>query len=177
MDNPANLPVGAVPQAHGGYLIPVKPGEARNPKGRPSAGATIREHINGMIQGDLSQGDLELVAQDQQLPAARRIAAQRILLAMEYGDQADFDDWLTGAKSLKDLKREGVNTAIVKKAKVKRTVTEFGESVEREIELHSRSGEDVDRIFDRTEGKSIARVEHSGDIGLTVKRVILEFPE
>lgn len=133
-----------------------KPGQSGNPAGRKTAGAYITEHLNSLAHADLSEADLRLIARDQKQPWTRRAAAERILRSLEAGDLADFEDYLEGTKKLPDLRKGGLNTEVVKRARVK--VLKDG-SVEREIELHDRAGGDFDRILDRTEGKAIARVE------------------
>jgi hypothetical protein len=174
------LPPGAIPGRNGGYLMPQRAGQpSHNPKGRPSAGSSIIECINDLataaLEHGLTEDDLRVIAEDKEQPWPKRAAARRIIRSFEDGDLADFDEWLSGeASGLAELRKKGINTQAVKKAKVK--ILEGG-VVEREIELHDRSGADFDRILDRTEGKATQRVEHAGDVGLTVKRVILELPE
>ncbi len=79
---PDNVPQVLVPQAHGGALIRGrwKAGESGNPKGRPTAGASIREWYNVLAIQDLKISDLELI----EFPPAKRIAAQRLIAAMEH---------------------------------------------------------------------------------------------
>jgi hypothetical protein len=70
---------------------------------------------------------------------------------MEDPDLADFQPIVSREKTLKQMRDEGVNTSVVKRLKP----TEFG----RKIELHDRSGDDCDRISDRTDGRPTQRVE------------------
>jgi hypothetical protein len=95
---------------------------------------------------------------------AKRTAAERMIRTLEAGDLADFAPYLAGEKSLAELKAAGVNTEIVKKAKVKVRTTENGTETEREIELFDRAGADFDRVLDRTEGKprQTMEIENAG---------------
>jgi hypothetical protein len=104
------------------------------------------------------------------------MAAQRMLRAIENPDLADFQDVIEGDKSLRELKRAGVNTAVIKKMKTKTKTYQNGETpvteVEREIELHDRSGSDVDRIVHNTDGSPSQAVKVEGFIPIGVVRVI-----
>jgi hypothetical protein len=147
-----------------------KPGQSGNPMGRPSAGATVREWINGMQHK--TEAELRRVATSPAAPCLKRAAAQILLRALEAGDLADFEPLLDGRQSLRELRDAGVNTEVVKKFKQKtrKVAAEDGdgveEVVEREIELHDRAGEAFDRICDRTEGRPRQSVTHAGEVGL-----------
>jgi hypothetical protein len=77
-------------------------------------------------------------------------------------------EWLRGEASLADLRERGLNTEVVKKAKVTKKVigaTKEGDDVSiltRELELHDRAGVDFDRIADRTHGKSTQPLDVQG---------------
>jgi hypothetical protein len=168
-----------IPQPHGGALRPWPKGVSGNPGGSRKAGAYVEEFVNALahaaVEHGLTEDDLRAIARDKEQPWPKRAAAERIIRSIEAGDLADFDEWLSGQVSeLSTLRRRGINTEVVKKAKVK--ILEGG-VVERELELHDRAGTDFDRIMDRTQGKPTQKIEHAGDVGLTVKRVILELPD
>lgn len=146
-----------------------KPGQSGNPGGRKTAGASIKERINQFVEADLSEYQLREIASDKTRGINERTAANRLITLLERGDIADAEEFLNGEKSLRDLRKEGVHTDTIKKAKVvKKTFkTEAGENVEvetREIEFHDRSGQEFDRISDRTEGRPVQAVDlsHTG---------------
>lgn len=150
-------------------LKPAKPGEVRNPKGRKTAGATIREWINSLAEQGLSEAKLRKVARDRKLPWPKRAAAERILRTLEVGDLADMEAVLHGDQTLQDLRGSGVNTEVIKKIKVKvRTDSEGNQEVERELELYDRAGVDFDRVIETTDGKY-----HRLDTGQATDRVLL----
>ena len=90
-------------------LKPIQPGERRNPTGRRTAGATIREHINVMAEADLTAEELRKIARDPEAGWSSRTAAERILRAMESGDLADFAPLLRGAILRRHLGNPGGN--------------------------------------------------------------------
>src|SRR4051812_2048277 len=90
-----------------------KPGQSGNPKGRPSAGATLREWVNVFANQELTENDLRRIARDSEQPWTRRAAAERVLRTLEAGDLADMEPWLRGERSLVDLRSRGVNTEVV----------------------------------------------------------------
>ena len=59
------------------------PGQSGNPGGSRSAGAHISEWINNLCE--LSEPELEAIANDRDEPVNRRIAARRLLGACEEG--------------------------------------------------------------------------------------------
>lgn len=148
-----------------------KPGESGNIAGRPpNAGSSVLEWVNKLAAADLGEDDLRRVARDRAAPWRKRTAALRMLRTMECGDIADFQPLLNGRMDLVELRDSGVNTELVKKFKVK-THTEMideeeVEIVERELELHDRSGDDFDRILDRTNGRARQTVEVEGAGGV-----------
>lgn len=140
---------------------PWKPGQSGNPKGRPSASITIEEWINVFAAERLTEDQLRAIARGKNEDWTRRTAADRALKTFETGDLADFEEVLDGEKKLHELRTAGVNTEIVKKCKTKRRTLDDGTvEVEREIELHNRSGEEFDRVMDRTGGKPMQRSEN-----------------
>lgn len=145
---------------------PVKPGEILNPNGKRTAGASVKEHWNTLARHNLCERELRVIAEDLSQPWARRIAAQRMLRAMESPDLADFDD------ELKALRDSGINTKVVKKLKTKtKTYTQNNEPVtetDREVELFDRSGADVDRIVHNTDGAPAQSMKVDGFIPIGV---------
>jgi hypothetical protein len=132
------------------------PGQSGNPEGRPSAGATLKEWLNVFADKELTEQELRKMARDPAVSWPKRAAAGRALRTLEAPDLADLEPWLNGeVGSLAELRDEkGVNTEVVKRAKVTRNTNAKGEESEtREIELYDRSGEDFDRVSDRTAGK------------------------
>jgi hypothetical protein len=141
-----------------------KLGESGNPAGRKPAGLYVKEHINLLVGADATESQLRVLAKDPDEPCSRRMAAIRILRSIESGDLADFEDLISGKVDLKTLREKGISTDVVKKFKQKSRVVPVGdgeteEVVEREIELHDRSGDDFDRILDRTIGKPSQAVD------------------
>lgn len=157
-----------IEQPHGGALKPWPKGVSGNPQGRKSGGAYVKEWANSFYEQKLDEYALRKIAKDPKEEPARKTAAVQILHSFEYSDIADFEAALDGQKSLKELRGDGVNTAVVKKTKTKRREIPNGDNapiieVEREIELHDRSGAAFDRIMDRTEG-GVAK----GEVQVTV---------
>ncbi len=144
----------AIPGAGKGGIIPpvehrIKPGEVRNPKGRPKAGATIREHMNMLAEkfesGELTRDDLIGIAKADKNPN-RSVAAIRYLHSLEYADLSDFDEFMAGEKKLKELRDAGVNTALVKKVNQKSRVVPIGDGETEEIiEAHYRASQPIRR--------------------------------
>lgn len=151
-------------------LKPIKPGEARNPKGRKSAGANIKEQINSLANRGLTAAELKRIARNPKNAWTRRAAAERILRTLEAPDLADFQDAVDGVSDLRSLRKDGLNTEVVKRMRCKtRTIPgrngdEPTVEVEREIELHDRAGDDFDRIVEQTDGKPSQPIQHGGTI-------------
>ena len=155
-------------------LIPAKPGEVRNPAGRTSAGAVALEWCNMFAERGTKEKELREIAADKEEPPAKRAAAIRMVRWLENGDLSDFAGLLRGENSLEDLRAMGINTEVVKKFKQKTRRVPAGnnavdEVIEREIELHDRSGSDFDRILDRTVGHPKQAMEISGRDGGPIK--------
>ena len=80
---------------------------------------------------------------------------------------ADFEPWLNGKKSLTELHAEGIDTGLVKSAKVKTVPMRSGATLTlREIELHDAQSAAVHlaRLFGMIENRH--KVEHSGSVDL-----------
>lgn len=172
--NRGPTPPGASPIS--GVVPPVdtrwKSGETGNPGGRPSVGASAKEWMNildeKVQQGELDEDGLRAVARDKRMPPSKRAAATRLLHMIESSDLADYDDLCDGTTTLSKLREKGVNTAVVKKIKTRRLYDKDGKDtgVEREVELHNRTGEDFDRVLDRTVGRPTQEIvaHHDGSI-------------
>lgn len=135
---------------------PGNPGSA----GRKTAGATVDEWWNYLSAQNPTEDELRKIARDKKADWNRRSAANQMLRTLECPDIADYAGLLRGENRLEDLRAMGVNTEVVKKFKQKtRTTTardgtgEVEEVVDREIEFYDRSGESLDRVCDRTNGK------------------------
>src|SRR5687767_3433843 len=116
-------------------LKPARPGEVRNPAGRKTAGATIKEHLNALAERNLTAKQLRVIARDDRQAWTRRAAAERILRTLETGDLADMEGLLNGSMSLAELRTAGVNTEVIKKVKVRvRTLENGSTETEREVE-------------------------------------------
>ncbi len=155
---PMNDSVELIPQPHGGSLMPPpKPGEIRNPTGRRTLGAFVKDCFNQLALQQPNRRKLVAMIRDEETPSNMRIAAVRYLRMQEHADLADFEEVVDGNMKLRELRDTGIDTAVVKK--IKRKVKRYKqneqeiEEVENEIELHDRSGQDFDRVLDRTDGK------------------------
>lgn len=158
-------------------LIPAKKGEVRNPAGRKTAGASVKEWMNSFSHRLYDEPKLRRISKDVGAPWAQRAAAIRMLRALECPDLADFEDILSGEKKLSDVRKDGTPTDCIKKVKSKERYIQQGEGepikeVEREIELHDRSGSELDRIMDRTEGKPMQPVAGPDGGGIPVDIVV-----
>lgn len=147
-----------IPQPHGGAVNRWMPGESGNPKGRKSLGAYVSECINALATEQPSVEECRKRLRGKEISSNMRIALVRYVRMMEHPDVADFEPVLDGQKSLRELRTEGVDTAVVRKVKTKKRYIPNGddppvEEVEREIELYDRSGQEFDRVLDRTDGK------------------------
>lgn len=155
-----------------------KKGQSGNPRGRPRIGSTIIEHLNGMAMSGLTRRELERIANDDEIDPVRRYAAGRLLVIMELPDIADFEDFLNGTKTMNQLRREKVNTRMVKKAKVTRKFvgkTADGDSVieeNRELEFYDRAEVTAEKLIDRTEGRP-RQVEEDGSTVLPTSITII----
>lgn len=155
----------------------IKPGEVRNPNGRPPAGLKLKEWLNIFASQSLGEDELRAIAKDKTASWDKRAAACRALRTLENPDLAEFEGYVAGQKTLDELRQAGIDTTAVKKVKERRQVTrciadgkQLEETVTREIELHDRAGEDFDRICDRTDGKpkQSMDVNTSGDVRFTL---------
>ena len=72
---------GTHPNSLANLRPPWKPGDVPNPKGRPTAGAVVKEHWNALA--GLSQVEIEQIAADPHQSIARRAAANRWLAALD----------------------------------------------------------------------------------------------
>jgi hypothetical protein len=147
---------GGAPPAHAW-----QPGQSGNPAGRVSAGASIREQLNTMIE--FTAAELRVVAKDRKAPASRRAAAGQLLRMIRGCDAADFESYVDGSKTLVELRAAGVDTQVIKKmgrTNTTRTDKDGGETTTAKatLEFADPVGEALDRVIDRTEGRAIQRV-------------------
>ena len=142
-----------------------KPGQSGNPSGKPrAAGWSIRERVNQLVEKDLTEKELRQLARNPSSGCTVRMAAERILRAMEFGDLSDFAGLMRGENTLEDLRAMGINTEVIKKIKSKTRMVPIGhgkveEVVEREVELHDRAGAEFDRIVNQTAGNPMQPIE------------------
>lgn len=112
---------------------------------------TVRETVNQFVRKNLKEPALRKIRNDAYgKGCVDRMAAGRIIRTLEVPDMLDFEPYLRGECSLADLKKRGVNTELVKRAKVKRTTKDGAEHIEAEVELFDRSGDEFDRLMDHT---------------------------
>lgn len=170
------------PNSLANLLPPWKAGDIPNPAGRPkNLGSTVREMLTqlGKINPDgtaaYDQDELHRIAADKRAAIPKRLAAKRLLMAMETGDLADFAGLLRGENRLEDLRAMGIDTGVIKRIKQKtRKLPKGEELVEREIELHDRSGTDFDRVINHTDGSPTQTINHSGAVGLPIPVIVIE---
>lgn len=154
-------------------------GESGNPSGRKSLGASVVEWVNSLSHRGYDERKLRRIAKNRYANCNMRLAAKRLLRMMEDPDMADFEDLLDGQKSLKELRGDGIDTRVVKKCKTKTRHIQQGDGdpiveVEREIELHDRSGEEFDRILDRTDGKANQTIQVDSNL-TQIQRIEVSF--
>lgn len=148
----------------GDKLTPPWPkGVSANAKGRPSAGAVEQEFLNQFAVSDLDEEAIVAISKNKREPVAKRAAALRYLRQIENPDLADYQPLLKGEMTLQELRESGVSTEAIKKLKH----GEYG----LEIELQDRSGQDFDRIMDRTVGKPTQAIDVTSN-GDSVKGIV-----
>lgn len=156
--DPAGRPF-IVPK-QGGKLYPVQKGEKRNAPGRRTFGTYVKEHINSMAcqldNGNLTWADIATKAKTGE--GNERIAAVQLMQMVERADMADYEPAINGEKTLKEIREDGINTALIKRVRQRRITTtdEKGNQVveiTRDLELHDRAGEAFTRLLDQTDGK------------------------
>lgn len=137
-----------------------KPGQSGNPAGRKKAGAYIREWLNVFAEQELTEDQLRKIARSKSQPCTKRAAAERALRMMESPDLADFSEYLDGKASIDELRKAGIDTSLVKRAKVRVERRKDKTKVEtREIELHDRSLGEFNTVVDTTDGTPVQRQE------------------
>ncbi len=140
---------------NGGTLTPWQRGQSGNPNGRKTLGAYVVEWCNALANRGVNEKELRRLAKNRSCNGTLRIAAQRMLRLMEDPDMADFEPLLDGQKCMKELRHDGVDTRVIKKVKSKTRSIPQGDNppiieTEREIELHDRSGDEFDRVLDKS---------------------------
>lgn len=159
-----------------------QPGQSGNPEGRRSVGASIKEWMNSL--GELNDGEgltrdeLRAIIKNPKTGSNKLGAAIALLHLGESGDMADYEGLLDGRDTVAELREDGIDTTLIKKIKRKQRTVKKGDLteqfVEREIELHDRSGDAIDRVMDRTEGKPNQAIKFDGSLKGTLESVVLK---
>src|SRR4051812_27652554 len=89
-------------------LIPFKPGQSGNPLGRPSAGATVKEWCNSLMQRNLTKKQLLAITRKDGIPIGESVAALHLLRMAENPDLADYTPFLDAEKDLVQLRKKGL---------------------------------------------------------------------
>lgn len=149
----------------------IRQGEVRG-HAAPRIGASVLMWLNSLA--NYTEPGLARVAQNEKCPASKRLAAQRLLRALQdkVGDLADFEPYTEGEKKLQDLRRDGVDTRVLKKAKCRtRTGSEGDVTVEREIELHQGEAarDALNDVIDRSIGRATQQI--NSDVKQTEEHV------
>ena len=146
-----------------------KPGESGNPEGRKSAGASIREWLNTIE--NYPKNEVEKIAGDESEPVSKRAAARLWLTAIEgHADLADYEAFLAGSKSLKQLRKDGTDTSRLKSAK--RAKGKFGDT--RSVELRDSGTRELVQLIEQTGGKPKQAIEM--DAHVTGGTVVVPLP-
>lgn len=134
----------------GGNVPPVEHRFKNGPDPRrgnaPTTGAIVKNYINGFGRRHVRNKTLRSIVKDAGKPELMRLAAQTLLLARRATTLADFEPWIKGAKTLKQLASAGVDISVVKSATI-------GKDGQRKLELFDDAGENFDRIIEHTDGK------------------------
>lgn len=151
-------------------LKPWPKGVSGNPAGRKNGGAYLSELLNSYLCGDVTEPQIRKIINDVKVPIPRRAAARRCLLLIENPDMADFATLIDGVETLEEVRSRGIDTSQIRKLKHKAFTTEDGTTEKScEIELHDRSGENFDRICDRTNGRPRQELEVNTDGNLELR--------
>jgi hypothetical protein len=144
---------------------PWKPGESGNVKGRPSAGAALREWGNILGEAELTEQELRDIAGDPKAPMLKRAAADR-MLRLYMPPLSRYEPLTTGDKTLEEMESAGVDTAAIKKIKTRQEYDKDGKLVAttRELELHNLAGDEYDRLCEQTAGKPEQPI--TGNLGI-----------
>jgi hypothetical protein len=144
-----------------------QPGQRGNPRGRPSAGSSVREEINRMAHEGATEADLLREARDPKNTWERRAAAERMLRCLEFSDIADFADLLSGKVTVEQLRATGVDTSVIRRFR-RRSYSTTGADGTRQtitsavIEFHDRAGDEFDRIVNQTAGMPTIPIQMDG---------------
>ena len=148
-------------------LRPWGPDNPPPPPARP-IGASIKECMNQFASKKLDE--LRLIATDPNETSARAIAANRLLGAMERPDIGQFAGYLAGKEELADVKARGIDTAIIKRAKI-------GAKGEREIELHDRGMAEAEFVTHESDGAPKQPIDMTAQITANVAFSFAPIPE
>lgn len=134
---------------------------------KPNAGNTIKECINSLSAKGLTRSELATIARSNVRPSTEVIAAGRLLEAMERPDLADFTELVSGEKTLRQVRDDGIDTAVLKKVKeTSRYVPsgdgEYDREVTREVEAHDRSRAASVALLEQTDGKPSQTIDITG---------------
>jgi len=140
-----------------------QPGQSGNPAGRPSAGASVCEWFNRL--DDTLEDELEKIARDRSEKPNRRAAAMEWLdILAGAADLSDFEDLMAGG-SMSATKKRGVPMRALKRMRVTERLDPAGNTERRcDVELSYQGKQSLDRIIDRTMGKSVQKVDVAGSI-------------
>ena len=156
---------GVVPPVHSRF----KPDQSGNPKGRPNAGAMVRDFYNSMADKTLEE--VQRIAHAPNVRMAKRRAALDWLRANNPPDMADYTLVLQGRETLTEAHERGVDTTGVKAVSV--TPGEHGTAMR--LTLHDRGDTALDRILDRTIGKprQAVEVQQTQAVGVQIRMVTM----
>lgn len=150
-------------------LKPWRKGQSGNPAGRRTAGANVTEEMNSLSARRVTPAQLRKIVDDPKTDYNRYLAALRMLRSIENPNMARYEAYLEGKDSLEDLEGKGIDTTLVKKAKITVVESESSTTTRREIELHDRSLAEAEFVCDRTEGRPKQALEVSSDGNLELR--------
>lgn len=123
-----------------------KKGQSGNAGGSPTVGAIVKNYFNRLARHKISTARLRSLIANEKKPHLLRAAAEQLLHTRGATTLADFDPWMRGEKTLKELYDAGVDVSLVKTASI-------SDKGARRIELHDRSGQNMDRLMDQTSSR------------------------
>ncbi len=162
-----------VPGRNGGLMNRFQRGESGNPLGRKTLGAYVSEWLNAFSFRKVNRRTLLRIVRSRKADPNMIIAAGRMLAMMDRPDLADFEPLVDGQLSLRELRRQGVDTSQLKRWEPKKTKTTTRkqgeadieeETTEAKIELFDRAPQAFDAVLDRTDGQPGQSLRISGSI-------------